>query len=278
MNYKQTYLKPFGVLIEPTSKDRHINDVSIEILRNLFHDNQLIVLRNFTTFNNKDDFSNYCQLWGEISIWPFGKVLELTEQDNPKDHIFDHSYMPLHWDGMYRKQIPEYQIFHCLKAPKINQGGRTVFSNTISALEHASVKQKKLWNNITGTYQREMEFYHSKTISPVITKHPYKNISVIRYNEPVSIQNETFINLPDMHFKDLKDNQLNDFHQDLQKTLYDVNHCYAHQWQENDVVIADNFSLLHGREAFVSKSPRHLQRVQVLSNPPFDNPSLESYK
>jgi alpha-ketoglutarate-dependent taurine dioxygenase len=36
--------------------------------------------------------------------------------------------------------------------------------------------------------------------------------------------------------------------------------------------------LLHGREAFVSKSPRHIQRVQVLSNPPFDNPGLESYQ
>ncbi|MEM6730499.1 MAG: TauD/TfdA family dioxygenase, partial [Myxococcota bacterium] len=53
---------------------------------------------------------------------------------------------------------------------------------------------------------------------------------------------------------------------------------YAHQWQTGDVVIADNFTLLHGREAFTSRAPRHLQRVHVLSETPFDNPGLETYQ
>ncbi|CSB87532.1 PvcB protein [Vibrio cholerae] len=43
-------------------------------------------------------------------------------------------------------------------------------------------------------------------------------------------------------------------------------------------MITDNFSLLHGREGFTSHTPRHIRRVQVLSNPPYNNPSLESYQ
>lgn len=278
MNYQVTHLKPFGVLLESISKDTKVNDLNIEKLRHLFRQNQLVVLRGFDAFKNTEDFSNYCEFWGEISIWPFGKVLELIEQDNPEDHIFDHSYMPLHWDGMYRPQVPEYQIFHCVKAPLPGQGGRTTFSNTILALKFASADVKELWNRVTGTYQRKMEFYKSKTVSPIITKHPHQDFSVIRYNEPPSEDKGHFVNPPDLEFTGVSQEELDTFHRNLEKALYSPHNFYAHEWQTGDIVIADNFSLLHGREGFTSKSPRHIQRVHVLSNPPFDNPGLESYE
>ncbi|WP_408074555.1 TauD/TfdA dioxygenase family protein [Legionella pneumophila] len=213
-----------------------------------------------------------------LSLWPFGKVLELIEQEDPEDHIFDHSYMPLHWDGMYRPQVPEYQIFHCVKAPLPGQGGRTTFSNTILALQFASSEIKELWNKVSGTYQRKMEFYNSKTVSPIITKHPQKDFSVIRYNEPPSVDKGHFVNPPDIEFTGIDQEELDFFHRSLENALYSPDNFYAHEWQNGDIVIADNFSLLHGREGFVSRSPRHIQRVHVLSNPPFDNPGLESYQ
>lgn len=278
MNYKVTQLKPFGVLLEPKSENTNLKDLEIENLRNLFWQNQLVLLRGFDTFKNSDDFSNYCEFWGEISLWPFGKVLELIEQDNPEDHIFDNNYVPLHWDGMYRPQVPEYQIFNCVKAPLSGQGGRTTFSNTILVLKHASAELKELWHKVTGTYQRKMEYYNSKTVSPIITKHPKKEYSVIRYNELPSADKGHFLNPPDLEFTGVSHEELDVFHQSLKKALYAPSNFYAHEWRTGDIVIADNFSLLHGREEFVSKSPRHLQRVHVLSNPPLDNPGLESYE
>ena len=86
---------------------------------------------------------------------------------------------------MYRPQVPEYQIFHCVKAPLSGQGGRTTFSNTILALKHASSELKEIWDKVTGIYKRKMEFYNSKTVSPIIAKHPHRDFSVIRYNEPL---------------------------------------------------------------------------------------------
>ena len=278
MNYKITHLEPFGVLLEPVCENQNVNDLNIENLRKLFWQKQLVVLRGFNTFQNADDFSNYCEQWGEVSIWPFGKVLELIEQENPKDHIFDNNYVPLHWDGMYRPQVPEYQIFHCVKAPLSRQGGQTTFSNTILVLKNASSEEKDLWNKVTGTYKRKMEFYNSKTISPIITRHPQRDVSVIRYNEPPSQDKGHFVNPPDLEFTGLSHEELNIFHRSLEKALYSSDNFYAHEWQTKDIVIADNFSLLHGREGFVSKTPRHIQRVHVLSNPPFDNPGLESYE
>jgi len=278
MDYEVTYLKPFGVRLTPKNKNTPIKDLDIGHLRKLFWQEHLVLLRGFDTFKGTDDFSDYCECWGEVSLWPFGKVLELIEQDNPEDHIFDHSYVPLHWDGMYRPQIPEYQIFHCVKAPLSERGGRTTFSNTILVLENASPELKMLWNKVTGIYERKMEFYNSRTVSPIITQHPQKDFSVIRYNEPHSVERGHFINPPDLEFTGIHCEKLDCFHQSLKQALYAPHSFYAHEWQTGDVVIADNFSLLHGREAFVSKSPRHIRRVHVLSNPPFDNPALESYQ
>jgi alpha-ketoglutarate-dependent taurine dioxygenase len=276
MKHKMTPMKPFGLLLEPNIDFEGVDVIDIVKLRELAREKHLIVLRGFRTFQSTETFANYCAQWGEISIWPFGKVLELVEHDNPEDHIFDNSYIPLHWDGMYRKQIPEFQMFHCIKAPLLGQGGRTTFSNTVLALQHASSQLKQIWQKVTGIYQRKMEFYHSKTVSPIITQHPFSEFSVIRYNEPPS-DAAHFINPPDLEFSGVSLEELEEFHHHLKQALYSSKNFYAHEWHRGDIVIADNFSLLHGREKFAAKSPRHLQRVHILSDPPLDNPGLESY-
>lgn len=277
MNFKIMSLNPFGVLLEALNSNDEIGQVEINKLRELFHKYHLVVLRGFRTFQNAEDFSNYCTRFGEISIWPFGKVLELIEQKNPADHIFDHNYVPLHWDGMYRPQVPEFQIFHCASAPQNNQGGRTTFSNTAIALAQTSSGDRELWNQVTGVYFRKMEFYESKTIAPIITKHPTFNYEVIRFCEPPLEGDKTFINHPNFEFKGLLESEITGFQKNLREALYSPHNFYAHAWQTGDVVIADNYTLLHGREAFTSGAPRHLRRVHVLGNPPLDNPHLVSY-
>lgn len=278
MKYKTTRINPFGILIESNDSAQRVHALEIEELRQLFHKEHLVILRGFQTFEGAEDFSEYCERWGEISIWPFGKVLELVEQESPKDHIFANNYVPLHWDGMYRPQVPEYQIFHCVQAPLPGHGGRTTFSNTVLALASTSAELKDLWSKVTGIYQRKMEFYNSRTVSPLITRHPQKNFSVIRYNEPPSVEKGLFVNPSILDFTGLKEEESEVFHRSLKEALYAPSNFYAHEWQTGDVVIADNFSLLHGREEFVSRSPRHIRRVHVLSDPPFANPGLESYQ
>jgi alpha-ketoglutarate-dependent taurine dioxygenase len=278
MSAKLTRNSPFGVVVEPLEAHLPITDLDVEWLRELFQKEHLIVLRGFAPFSETDAFSDWCERFGEIALWPFGKVLNLQERANPEDHIFDNSYIPLHWDGMYRPHVPEYQIFHCVNAPISEEGGRTTFSNTIGVLERASASERRLWEKVTGTYKRVMEFYDSRTVSPIITKHPYRDYSVIRYNEPHREERGRFVNPPQLHFSGISEEEVARFHDSLRSALYAPENFYAHEWRQGDVVIADNFSLLHGREEFVSKSPRHLWRVQAQSQPPLDNPGLEWHR
>ena len=86
------------------------------------------------------------------------------------------------------------------------------------------------------------------------------------------------INPVEHEFFGVEPEKLEDFQRGLRQALYAHGNFYAHEWQARDVVISDNFTLLHGRESFTTHSPRHIQRVQALSNPPFPNPGLQSYK
>ena len=270
-------VKPFGVIVQPNNANDDFRDLDVNALRKMVWSDRLLVLRGFRKLENPDNFPDYCERWGNISVWPFGKVLELVERNNPEDHIFDNNYVPLHWDGMYRPQVPEFQLFQCVKAPLPGQGGRTTFSNTVKALENASEQTKELWTKVTGNYHRKMEFYDSKTIAPVIDTHPQRGFNVIRYNEPPSAGFGNFLNPPTLAFTGVNAEVIPVVHRSLREALYSTENFYAHEWQEGDVVVADNFSLLHGREAFETKAPRHLRRVHVLSHPPLDNPHLVSH-
>ena len=278
MEPKKTRIEPFGMLLEPRHPSGDVRDLDVDQLREILWRERFLVLRGFRTFSGPEEFAEYCERWGEISVWPFGKVLELVERTNPEDHIFDNNYVPLHWDGMYRPQVPEFQLFHCVQAPHPGQGGRTTFSDTTLALKRATSHQRELWEKVTGSYRRKMEFYDSKSVSPVIDVHPLRGFPVIRYNEPPREGFGNFLNPPTLEFSGVSAEELAEFHRSLREALYSPGNFYAHEWHSGDLVVTDNFSLLHGRESFETKAPRHLRRVHVLSNPPLNNPRLVSHQ
>ncbi|MFD5699454.1 TauD/TfdA dioxygenase family protein [Streptomyces lasiicapitis] len=270
-----TALKPFGLAVHALDRSRPLTGLPVAPLRDLVREHRLLVLRGFATFTGPDELATYAEGWGEPALWPFGTVLELVQQQDPADHIFGNSHMPMHWDGMYRDHIPEFQIFQCVHAPGEGNGGETTFSDTAAVLADADPDARALWSRATGTYHRAMEFYDSTTSSPVVTAHPVHGTPVIRYHEPTAEAGDDFINHPDLEFTGLADElELAELHRGMRAALYDPAHLYAHEWRTGDVVVTDNYTLLHGRNAFTSGAPRHLRRVQVLGEPPLANPGL----
>ena len=268
-------LASFGALVEARSPGQRVQDLPVDELRRLAREHHLLLLRGFETFADAEELASYCERWGGIGMWPFGAVLELVEHEAPDDHIFDHRYVPLHWDGMYRPQVPEFQLFHCVSAPGEEQGGGTVFSDTAAVLRDAPWDVRELWERVSGTYRRTTEFYDSVAVSPVVTAHPDTGEPVIRYNEPVAVDEE-FINHPDLEFTGVPEGRTAEFHDGLRRALRAPEHLYTHRWRTGDLVVADNYTLLHGREAFTSRAPRHLRRVHVLGEPPLANPALRA--
>lgn len=271
--YQTTSLGGFGVQAIPL-RPVPLAELPVEPLRRLVHDHQLVLLRGIPAGPGPDELTAFCARWGQLAAWPFGFVLELREHPDPRDHVFDHGPVPLHWDGMYREQLPEFQIFHCVSAPGQDQGGRTTFAQTATAWERADPPTRQRWARVSGRYHRATEHYDSTTRSPLVVPHPTRGYPVIRYQEPADSCGTGFVNHPSLEFTGLPAEQLPALHAGLRSALRAPGNWYAHRWQTDDVVIADNHTLLHGREAFQSQAPRHLRRVHVLGDPPLDNPGL----
>ena len=264
----------FGVMVTSTTAHQHLHMLSIAWLRELVRDRQLVVLRGFESFDDADHLTRFCATLGTIMMWPFGAVLELVEHANPEDHIFANSYVPLHWDGMYLDTVPEFQVFQCVRAPGMDQGGRTTFCSTTAALQISSAETRELWSRAHGTYQRSVKLYSNKARASIIEPHPRRGHPVLRFCEPPIEGDRNFINPSTYEFGGIQDNERQPLLDSLRKSLYDPRAHYAHRWQTGDVVIADNFTLIHGREAYAGNSGRHLRRVHIHSEPELRNPHM----
>ncbi|WP_440880034.1 TauD/TfdA dioxygenase family protein [Tenacibaculum sp. C7A-26P2] len=274
MNFKIKKLYPFGLIIEPLNGEGSIFDIDIDHIKKKLSEEHLIAFRGFKSFSNAEEFSEYCEKHGEISLWPFGKVLELIVHEKPKDHIFDNSYIPLHWDGMYREQVPATQVFHCVQAPGVNNKGGTTFVNTKRVLEKQSDSFIEYLSKISCTYSRKMEYYDSKTVAPILTEHHERGYKVIRYCQPPNSNDSSFVNHPGFEIEGIPKEEIKSFISKLNDVLYSPENMYTHQWQTGDIVFSDNHTLLHGREPFTKDAPRHIRRVQLLDKKPLNNPHL----
>ncbi|KVE28876.1 pyoverdine biosynthesis protein PvcB [Burkholderia singularis] len=264
----------FGVMVKPDGGRRHVGELSIEWLRALVRSQQLVVLRGFDSFDDAQSLTRYCATFGEIMMWQFGAVLELVEHADPDDHIFANSYVPLHWDGMYLETVPEFQVFQCVQAVGEGDGGRTTFSSTTQALRIATQEELALWRRASGRYQRTVELYSNTVEAPIIGRHPRREFPILRFCEPPLEGDDTFINPSHYVFEGVAEYERKTLLDSLKRRLYDPRAHYAHHWQTGDVVLTDNFTLLHGRERFVSRTGRHLRRVHIHGEPPLRNPHL----
>lgn len=266
-----TALQPFGVQLSPGAPDADPRSLPADLLRDLVRRERIVLLRGWSGIGSSDDLTDFCSGIGDLVEWPFGYVLELIEHANPQDHVFDHTYVPMHWDGMYMPVVPEFQVFQCVAAPATGDGGETTFADTTAILAGLDPRTLARWSEVKGTYRRTMEFYNSVTVAPLVDRHPRTGQPVMRYNEITPADDDTFVNHPDLEFSGLPAEELDRVHREVTAKLYDPAHLLAHRWETGDLVLTDNFTLLHGRNAFTAHAPRHLRRVHVSG---IDNPHL----
>ncbi|MGH3512817.1 MAG: TauD/TfdA dioxygenase family protein [Pseudonocardiaceae bacterium] len=267
-------MSPYGVMIRSGAESTDTAKLPVSVARELAREHHLLVLRGFDPFSGPAELASYAASWGQVLSWSFGAVLELLEHEQPVDVVFDNTALTFHWDGMFVEQIPEFQIFQCVRSPDDEQGGRTIFCDTTRVLTSASSATRTLWEGLTLTYRVAKESHYGGTAtSPLVVEHPDCGFPTMRYQESAP-DHIDYLNRPRVEFHDVSAECVAEIEQTLRDALYDPQHCYAHSWQAGDLVVADNYTLLHGREPYATKCGRHLRRVHVLGDPPLTNPAL----
>jgi alpha-ketoglutarate-dependent taurine dioxygenase len=249
-------LSPFGlVVISPAD----IATISVPFVRDLIEEHRVVIFRDFATLEG-NAFPEFCARFGEILEWDFGAVNDLVVHDAARNYLYTNHAVPFHWDGAFAGTVPRYIFFHCDLAPGPGDGGETLFCDTTRVLEHASLEQLALWEQIVITYSTEKIVHYGGTFtSPVIAKHPINLARVLRYAEPVVDLNPVTLSI-----EGIAEEDRSAFIDDMGRRLRDARCCYPHRWLAGDLVIADNHTLLHGRDAFRSGASRHIRRVNIV--------------
>ncbi|NYI06965.1 TauD/TfdA dioxygenase family protein [Allostreptomyces psammosilenae] len=253
-------LAPFGRVVE-APEGATIDDLPVAALARWTEESRVLVLRGFTPME-KERFADYCRQWGEVLRWDAGEVIDLVVQDDPKNYVFSSGDVPFHWDGAFVEANPRFFVFQCLDAAP-DAGGETVFCDTTAVYRDAEPELRELWSRVTMTYTTEkLAHYGGRVTEKLLSQHPGTGLPVLRYAEPLDpavYKNPVYVAVDGVEAE-----RADDFLAALSERLHRPEYCYAHAWQAGDLVIADNYALLHGRNAFTGPTTRHLQRVQII--------------
>lgn len=251
---------PFG--IELTPHDAHVTfqDIDPATIHELIKIYRIVVVRQSLNIP-KLALIECAQNIGPLLPWDFGVVMEMRAHEEPKNYLFTHGPVPFHWDGAFHQE-PRYLLFHCIEAPLADCGGETLFANTHYIWSKASIDEQSEWMGQKIKYKTEKRAHYGGEIEvTMVQKHPHTQETILRFAEPVP---PSMLNPVEMQIDGLNEEEKEHWLNELVPYLYNPQNCYQHTWRANDIVLADNFSLLHGRRAFKAFSPRFLQRIQIL--------------
>lgn len=246
---------PFGVCVTLESTEQltwlsdHLEEICLSV--------GLIVARGLCPLSREQllDFSSGTDR--DLLHWEFGPVMEMTPDDTAKNYLFTREAVPFHWDGAFLKE-PGILVFNCVDAPTLNSGGETLFCHTELVWNSLNTAEQNLLRHVSVTYEtKKLAHYGGSVTVPIVSEHPLTGRTVLRYAEPVSSEKNPVTQK--IHGK-----EGDEIRRLLKDLIYNPRNCYSHQWQSGDLIIADNRTLIHGRNQFSSEALRHFRRVQIL--------------
>jgi alpha-ketoglutarate-dependent taurine dioxygenase len=253
-------LEPFGLAIY-ARQGEGIREISSSLLDRILTLEKLVLLRGFAPLE-REAFLAFCRTYPgkDLLEWDFGPVMEMKESADPKNYLFSREPVPYHWDGAFHR-VPHYLAFNCVQAPVADAGGETLFANTEMIFAQADAVTRERWAKVVLTYRTEKKAHYGGAITnPLVQLHPTTGQPILRFAEPVT----TDLNPVTMEVAGLPEEDEAAFVDDMRQRAYSPAFCYEHEWQEGDILIADNHALIHGRHGFAKDCPRHLRRIQLI--------------
>ena len=246
-------------MLHSSDPGQNVSTIPTSYLKDQIENHRVVVLRGFAPLVG-NAFPAFCKEFGSILEWDFGVVNDLRVKADARNYLYTNHDVPFHWDGAFVSHAPHYIIFHCDVAPPAGSGGETLFCDTTRLLALASTETRELWERIVITYTTEKIVHYGGTFtSPIVVQHPLNGRPVLRYAEPV-----VDLNPVELVIQGLTGMDHQEFIEDMKGRLNDPSCCYSHSWVSGDLVLADNYTLLHGRRAFAPGVQRHIRRVNVI--------------
>lgn len=260
-------LMPFGVEVQNyTGSVEQIHQIREQVV-----ESSLVLIRDVPTPSDEgllelaENLSfKTGSLQNKVLHWDFGPIMRMHLDPNAKNYLFSDEEVPFHWDGAFHVE-PQFLLFVCTQSE--GSGGETLFSQTENIWNSLEGDKKESLRNLHLNFETEKKAHYGGRINvPLVQTHPIKGSPILRFAEEV----KTHLNPvhrsvdKDQHIGESPQKPLEDSLKELTEMVYNPQFCFQHQWKTHDILIADNFSLVHGRRALGRNRLRSFKRIQVL--------------
>ena len=264
----------FGLLID-LNKQINVSQLNVDWMKMLLQKFGIVILRQGQNSLDKENYSQFCEQFGLPVMWKFGSLLSIKPVLKPESGHASRELLPLHFDlsyppdylrktGFYNDYVPQHLMLYCVQAPHEDHGGKTTFVNGRLFLESLQDKEILKWKTMKITSVTSPSYFGGQPYTyPIIMTHPKTNENILRY-----CQRSNTVSQPVQSYGSINDTKINStefeaLNHRIEKKMCDPNWYYEHTWNNDDLVIAENHLLLHGRTPINENSDRELWRIQT---------------
>ena len=273
MNFKKVH-PDFGIEIKDI-KINKINHKEITEILNLFEEYSLIVLKNQKITNEEQ--LQFAKSFGELEITKPGTIgsnsnlVILTNMDEG-GKVVDHSHKQAkndranqqwHSDSSFKIHPAHASILNGRITPKI--GGSTQF-----------ICMRNIYTNLDQSIQKQLDnldaihhFAHSRSkidssmVSQIeLDKFPPVVHPMVKIN-PVNNKKAVYFGSHTKSIKNLDGDESSKLLKYLNDFINNEDYIYSHKWDDFDLIIWDNRSMLHRGQPYDITEPRYLVRATV---------------
>jgi alpha-ketoglutarate-dependent taurine dioxygenase len=177
-----------------------------------------------------------------------GQIADLKSLPDSPHLTLSKGAVPFHNDGAYRARPPRYLLLYC-RTPGA-RGGETLFARGDQAVARLDAEtQKVLARRI---FRTQIDQFAARR--RLVVMHPRTGIPVLFFGNPSLSAELQLTAAPTVPLKRILEA--------VQATVSDPELvCYRHRWKRHDLLIFDNYTLLHARTAY--QGSRLLRRLEV---------------
>ncbi len=264
----------FGISIEKIDVN-YLSTIEKKEIIDLFEEHSLIVIKKQKI--NEQEQVNFTKIFGELEITKPGtlgtnsNLVILTNIDENGDIVDtshkqsknDRANQQWHSDSSFKIRPAHASILSGKQVPK--EGGNTEFVSmrvvyknlqkdiqekvlNLEAVHHFAYSRSKI--DIKMVSQIEYEKF-PPVVQPMVKTNPKNNKRALYFGSHTA------------YIKDIPEKESTKLLTYLKKFSSQKKFIYSHTWEENDLLIWDNRSILHRGTDYNPKEPRYLIRTTV---------------
>ncbi|KAI0860851.1 Pyoverdine/dityrosine biosynthesis protein-domain-containing protein [Xylaria cubensis] len=278
MHLSFNYLYPTGVMItaKDPSQSYSLKNVPMQKVRKLSTQCSPVILRGFKDTTNEEVYESKAYELGTPTPWIFG--IKTAVKNSPGKNsdlatsvVTSNETMPMHFDGVFffkpkvqpdgtTKMVsspPRYQYFAAV-TPSTRGSGYTLFASSPLLFKNLPAPHTvDTLKGLTWDCRNSSTWEHMEGID-LVAPHPDTGEDCLRYHEPWPQWKTKFT-----YNKISIENGPQWIIDVLDETLYDRRVTLWFEWAEGDVLVSDNYKMMHTRTGFSVTEDRELWRIHV---------------